>query len=192
MTRAALCMIIALVLGFALTSAAAVNEFLSLGKGAAKGADQPIAITGRKLTVAFGNGSVEAQYLGNVQVKQGDVTMTCDRLVVDYAQKDARPGQERQNAKLAREAQKIENIRSITALGHVKIVQGDRVAVAGKAVFENNKRTIELTENPMLWQGPDRLHGRKIVFHIDEHRADVNEGVSVTIAPGSAIKEREK
>ena len=184
MTRKVWCLTLALVLGFALTSAAAVNSYLALGKGATKGADQPIDITGRKLTLVLGDGSVEARYIGNVKVKQGDVTMTCDRLVVDYAHKDARPGLARQSANLAKEAQKIENIRSITAVGNVKIVQHDRIAVAGKAVYDNTKRTIELTDNPMLWQGPDRLHGQKIVFHMDEHLANVDNGVSVTISSG--------
>jgi lipopolysaccharide export system protein LptA len=188
MIRAALCLAMALVLGFALTSAAAVNSYLFLGKGSANGADQPLDITGRKLTFSFGDGSVEAAYLGNVKVKQGDVTMTCDRLVVDYQHKDAKRGQERQNARLARDAQKMDNIRSITALGNVRIVQGDRIAVAGKAVFGRDKRTIELTDNPMLWQGSDRLIGQRIVFDLDKDRAEVNGGVSVTISSGSAKK----
>jgi lipopolysaccharide export system protein LptA len=192
MIRAALCLAIACVLGVVLTSAAATSSYLSLGKGSANGADQPLDIAGQKLTFRFGDGCVEAAYLGNVKVRQGDVTMACDRLVIDYQHKDAKPGQERQNPRLARDAQKMENIRSITALGNVRITQGDRTAVAGKAVFERNKRTIELTDNPMLWQGADRLMGQRIVFHIDKDRAEADGGVSVTISSGSAKKATEK
>lgn len=192
MKRTALCLTLAFVVSSLLTSAAAADTYFGLGKGATEGAEQPIKISGGKLTERHGDGWAEGVYAGNVKVKQGDVTMTCDRLTINYEFKRAEPGREKQNARLAREAQTIQNMRSITADGNVKIVQGDRVAVAGKAVFDNKKRTIELTENPMLWHGPDRLHGRKIVFHTDTHRADISDGVSVTISSRKAIKEQEK
>jgi lipopolysaccharide export system protein LptA len=192
MRRTVACVAIVCVLGYALASVAAENGFLALGKVASSGADRPIEITSRKLNIKFGKGSAEATYDGTVKVKQGDVTMTCDRLVIDYDVKDAKPGQDSRNPKLTADMQTVSNMRSITASGNVKIVQGDRMAVAGKAVFDNHKRTIELTDNPRLWQGPDRLIGNKIVIYIDENRSEVDSEVRVIISPGNPKKEQEK
>jgi lipopolysaccharide export system protein LptA len=192
MRRSVPCLAIVCVLGFVLGSVAAENGYLALGKVATNGTDLPIEITSRKLNMKFGKGSVEATYDGNVKVKQGDVTMSCDRLAIDYDVKDAKPGQDARNPKLMKDMQTVSNMRSITASGNVKIVQGDRMAMAGKAVFDNNKRTIELTDNPRLWQGPDRLIGNKIVIYIDENRSEVDSEVRVIISPGKQKKEQEK
>ncbi len=189
MRRTISCLVIIGVLGFALALEAAENGYLALGKVSHNGADRPIEITARKLNTKFGKGSAVATYDGNVKVKQGDVTMSCDRLVIDYNVKDAKQGQDTRNPKMTPDMQTVNNMKSITATGNVKIVQGDRMAVAGKAVFDNHKRTIELTDHPRLWQGSDRLIGNKIVIYIDENRSEVDSKVRVIISPGKPKKE---
>ena len=192
MGRTISCLAIVWVLGLALASVAAENGYLALGKVSHNGADLPIEITARKLNTEFGKGLAAATYDGNVKVKQGDVTMSCDRLVIDYNVKGAKPTQDARNPKLTADMQTVSNMRSITASGNVKIVQGDRMAMAGKAVFDNDKRTIELTDNPRLWQGPDRLIGNKIVIYIDENRSEVDSEVRVIISPGKPKTEQGK
>lgn len=179
--------IMVIALGVVVTCVATVTTSLALSSGAVNRPGQPIEVTAGTLSIKFGKGSARAQYQGNVTVKQGDVTMTCERLVVDYDVKGTDP----RNPKLTRDMQTVSSMRSITASGNVKIVQGDRRAEAGKAVFDNSVRTVELTENPRLWQGPDRLIGKKIVIYIDENRIEM-DAVETRIPPAQPKKEQEK
>ncbi len=190
MKRNVLCLAIALILGFALTYVPTVSGSTVVQKGVVNGAEQPIEITAHKLDIKFGKENAEAAYEGNVKVKQGDMTMSCDRLVIDYGLKGSKPGQDPRNPKLTRDVT-LGNMRSITASGNVKIVQGDLMAVAGKAVFDHNKRTIELTDNPELWRGPVRSSGSRFIFYIDENRSEADR-VTTRIPPVKPKKEQEK
>jgi lipopolysaccharide export system protein LptA len=191
LTRTVACLALASLIGFAPLSLAEVKNSLHLKKLAVAGADDPIEVTSRRLSMKFGKGKAQATYESNVKVRQGDVTMSCDRLVIDYEMKDSESTQGKRDPKLTKDVA-LSNLKTITATGNVKIVQGDRMATAGKAVFDNKKRTIELTEGPKLWLGPDRLEGNKIVFYIDEERSEVDGEVKTRISPGTPKKEQEK
>ena len=96
-----------------------------------------------------------------------------------------------------KELQTPSGIKSITALGNVKITQNDRMALAGKAVFDNAKRTITLTEGPpRLWQGPDVLAAQTIIIYLDENRSELLGGdeslITAIINPPKPKKEKEK
>jgi lipopolysaccharide export system protein LptA len=95
--------------------------------------------------------------------------------------------------------QTISGIKSITATGNVKIAQEERMAVAGKALFDNAKRTITLTEGPKLWQGPDMLMAHTIIVYLDENRVELHskdgkddDGIRMRINPGKQKKDKEK
>lgn len=84
--------------------------------------------------------------------------------------------------KLPVEPQSTSSIRHIAASGNVKVVQNDRMVVAGKALFDNSKRTITLTENPRLWQGSDVVTAHTIILHLDENRTEMlGEGGEITV-----------
>jgi lipopolysaccharide export system protein LptA len=83
-----------------------------------------------------------------------------------------------------------------TASGNVKIVQNERMAVAGKALYDNAKRTITLTEGPRLWQGADVMVAKTIIVYLDENRVDSQGGdenpIKFKINPEQQKKEKEK
>ena len=55
------------------------------------------------------------------------------------------------------------------------------MAVAGKAMYDNAKRTITLTEGPpRLWQGPDVVVADTIVIYLDENRHELLQGGTKT------------
>jgi lipopolysaccharide export system protein LptA len=165
-------MVVFLVLGCVLTVAGAGNEYLGLGKGS----DQPIDITSTKFTARNIPNGKEATFEGNVKVNQGDVTLSCDQLVLVYDEKaGARTGEGRVK-KLSKKLENVSQIKSITASGNVKIVQNERMAVAGKALYDNAKRTITLTEGPRLWQGADVMVAKTIIVYLDENRVDSQGG----------------
>ncbi|MBI5569832.1 MAG: hypothetical protein HY914_07805 [Desulfomonile tiedjei] len=182
--------------GFMLTASNAQDDFLALGKRSLKGSDQELKITSDKLKLMRKSGLVEGVYDGHVRVKQGDVTMTCDRLAIVSVDKDDQTTPESKRGIIPNDRKTIEDIRSITASGNVKIVQGDRVAVAGTALFDNGKQTITLTDGPKLWQGTNQIIGDEIVIYLKENSAEVKTKkgtkIETIINPGQQNKESEK
>lgn len=77
----------------------------------------------------------------------------------------------------------MSGMRSMTATGNVKVVQNERMAVAGQAVFDNVNRTITLTESPRIWQGSDVVQAHKIIIYLDENRTEFSgkEGEAITV-----------
>ncbi|MCX5872091.1 MAG: hypothetical protein NTY51_02500 [Deltaproteobacteria bacterium] len=170
------------------------SDFLALGPSS----DQPINITSRRFSAKNIAGGKEVTFEGSVKVQQSDLVLTCDKLVIMYDEKMAGSGQAGSSRKqLTKELQTSSGIKSITALGNVKMTQNDRMAVAGKAVFDNGLRTITLTEGPpRLWQGPDVLVAQTIIIYLDENRSELLGGddslISATINPGKSKKDKEK
>lgn len=145
-----------------------------------------IEITARKAAARYSSsGSPEVVLDGKVRVKQGDVTMTCDRLIIVYEERKSpgsfQPGSSKESPPAL---QIVESVKTITAVGDVRIVQSDRMAVAGKAVFDNLKRTITLSEGPpRLWQGQNVLEAGTIVIYLDENRSELHSdnGKDITV-----------
>ena len=81
------------------------------------------------------------------------------------------------------------NVRTMNASGNVTVVQNDRKAVAGQAVFDNVKRTLTLTDNPHLKQGADELNADTMIFYLDDGRSEFLGEISVFINPGKLKKD---
>jgi lipopolysaccharide export system protein LptA len=160
--------------------------------------DQPINITSKRFSAKNFSGGKEVTFEGSVRVQQGDLVLTCDRLLIMYDEKMQGTEQNGSNKKTVnKELQTASGIKSITASGNVKMTQNDRMAVAGKAVFDNAKRTITLTEGPpRLWQGPDVLAAQTIVIYLDENRSELLGGddsmITAIINPVKPKKDKEK
>ena len=168
------------------------NDFLALGEGS----DQPIDIKAKKVTVRNVPNGSETVFEGTVRVKQADVVMNCDRLVVTRDDKKPAGSPEKTSKKSSKEPATLSDIRSITASGNVKIGQEERTALAGKAVFDNVKRTITLSETPRLWQGGDMMEAESIIIYLDENRAELagknGKEIRMQINPAKQRKEKEK
>lgn len=159
--------------------------------------NQPINITSKRFSAKNISGGKEVTFEGSVKVQQGDLAMTCDRLVIMYDDKMAGENTGVARNQTAKEFQTPSGIKSITALGNVKITQNDRMAVAGRAVFDNVKRTITLTEGPpRLWQGPDVLAAQTIIIYLDENRSELLGGdeslITAIINPPKPKKDKQR
>jgi lipopolysaccharide transport protein LptA len=136
------------------------NTYLTLGWDS----DQPIEITSKK--VSSRNISKKVIFEGNVKVKQGEVTLTCDRLVIVYDEKTGRRPTE-----LPTGLENASQIKSITASGNVKIVQNERMVIADEALYDNVKSSIILKGGPaQLWDGKEELNGGQIIINRDLKR----------------------
>lgn len=142
------------------------NKFLWLGKGSG----QPIDIESRQSATKNILGGDIASFEGNVKVKQGDVSLTCDRLVIVYDGNTGDKTAQSRIEKLHLGMQDADRIEDITASGNVKIVQNDWIAMAGKALYDNAKRTITLAESPSISNGKDTLVARTFIILLDENR----------------------
>lgn len=101
----------------------------------------PITITADKLIA----GKANAQFEGNVVVRRGTVTLTCDKLEAEYETGSR-------------------EVRTLKATGHVRIVEADRVAMGEEAAYDRAADLATLTGSPVIHQGDNSIKGEKILF----------------------------
>jgi len=122
-------------------------------------------------------------YRGSVQATQGTVKVTSDTLTItlqndkqDGQKPDGKPPPPGAPAPGGPPSTDTGRVEEIVALGNVRIDQGTRWAVGGRAVFEQSQRTLVLTENPVLHDGPSEVAGDRVVVFVDEDRSVVEGG----------------
>lgn len=158
-----------------------------------RGSTQQINISAEKGSARRTPAGYESVFRGSVKVQQGNVTLTCDRLVVEYEDKKNRNGKQPSKNDPVGNIPADTDIKSIVAAGNVKIVQGERMAFAGKAVYDNSARTITLSEEPRLWQGGNTVRTQTIIMYLDEDRYETGPGgVEMVISPGKNQREKDK
>lgn len=111
----------------------------------------PVHIQSDKLAVF--NKENRAHFTGKVIARQGDLTIRSDELVTRYKAGGGLAG--------------------LTATGNVRVRKGDRRGTGRTLVYDHEKRVLELTGDPKLWEKESFLEGDKVVFHLDEDRVDV-------------------
>jgi len=129
----------------------------------------PVHIESTSLEFEYRTGQLT--YRGGVKVSQADLTLTSDVLSVSLDMKTTgRP-------------------REIVAQGNVRIVNGERVATGGRAVFDQQKQTITLSEAAVLRDGPNEVAGDRVIVYLDEQRSVVeggNDRVRAVLFPSAA------
>jgi lipopolysaccharide export system protein LptA len=139
--------------------------------------DQPVQIEAATLEVR--DKSKVATFSGNVQVVQGYTTMKCQTLVVFYGPE---PGSNpaKPAATTATTApgvpQNPQNIRRIEARGGVTVVTKDQNASGDLGVYDLKNKTITLSGNVVVSQGPNVLHGDRVVVDTITGNARVESG----------------
>jgi lipopolysaccharide export system protein LptA len=151
-----------LVLALVATAAAAEGGAVK----SVQGSDQPINVKSSKVVTRTVPGGGEIAFSGNVKVEQDDMKMTCDRLVVVYQQDKNAKGAKNGASRTLRGLADPGELNSITASGHVKIVQKNRVATAGKAFYDRTKGTVALTESPHVREDQNQLEADTIVIYL--------------------------
>tara|TARA_R110002110_G_scaffold405076_1_gene623921 strand:- start:4128 stop:4706 length:579 start_codon:yes stop_codon:yes gene_type:complete len=110
--------------------------------------DQPIEVEADSLEVQDANHT--ATFIGNVRVKQGDVRMKSDRLIIHYA------GQRRAGSR----------IDKIAASGNVLVSAPDGQTASGAwANYLVPAREIEMGDSVVLTQGANVIRGARL--HVD-------------------------
>jgi len=159
-------------------AAATVAQDLNL-KGAGIGSDEPITLTAKKALTRNVPDGIEMTFDRDVKLVQGSATINCDKLVVVYDEKRSKGSNP--NGKNPKDMPSTEAVRSMVFSGNVRLVQGDSQVTAGKAVLDNVKRTLTLTDGPRLLKGGDSAAADTIVIYLDENRIEL-------LGNGSPIK----
>ncbi len=142
-------------------------------------------ITAQKITMR--NQENKAIFEGNVILRKGVLVVHSDVMVVFLKPNDAKSGETTSKAprKGSEELPTISNrtISSIEATGQVKIEKADGRATSRKAVYNEDKRIITLTGDPVAWQHGTCVSGKKIIMYLDDDRTIVEGESRVMIAP---------
>jgi len=128
---------------------------------------QPLEVT--STTLEADNQAGTAVFSGDVVARQGDVTIYAGRMTIQYDNQ-------------ARE------VRRIVAEQDVRIVQGERLATAQRAEYDQASGEIVLTGEPRVHQGKNEVSGEKITVFIDQDKSIVtgngNSRVNAVFHPG--------
>lgn len=168
--------------------------FQSLSLGSGKG---PVRIDSDSLELDY-KGSL-VTYKGHVEVVQGDVTLNSDRLSIRYDPSAVKRPDQPANASAspapaaspgaAAAAKGANQIKEIVAEGNVRIRQGTRLAEGRRAVFDQAKQTVVLSDNAVLHDGPNQVAGERVIVYLQEERSVVESGsntrVKAVLYPGN-------
>lgn len=101
----------------------------------------------------------KAIFSGNVVATQGELTIRCARLEVRYAE--------------AEEGKASGRIKHMLFSGSVDILQGSRRGHCRQADYDRPARRILCQGNPWVQDGPNRIKGELIIFHLDKDEVEV-------------------
>jgi lipopolysaccharide export system protein LptA len=133
----------------------------------------PVIITSDALEYDY-KGNV-VTYRGDVVTTQGDLKMRSDTLTVTFDRGGSAPAQGKaRTPETASDAK--QRLRQIVAVGNVRIDNGARWATGGRAVFDQEERTLVLTETPVIHDGSNEVAGDRVVVYLDENRSVVEGG----------------
>ncbi|WP_172297990.1 lipopolysaccharide transport periplasmic protein LptA [Pseudoruegeria sp. HB172150] len=127
---------------------------------------QPVEITSEQLSVNQQSG--QAEFTGNVIVGQGDLVMTCERMLVEYGSGDGGNNE----------------IRLIRMFGGVTFVGSSEAAEADEAVYTLAEDTIVLTGNVLVTQGATAISGNQLTYNLQSGSGAVSGNVKTVLNPG--------
>ncbi|MCG7349466.1 LptA/OstA family protein [Sphingomonas sp. MJ1 (PH-R8)] len=113
---------------------------------------------------------------GGVTIRQATMTLTADRVTVNYTG---------QVASGSPQASRLD------AAGGVTVTRPDQTAKSNYAVYDVNRRVVTMIGNVSLTQGTNRLNGGRLSIDLDTGRATIDgSGVASSTAPGGGVTQQ--
>ena len=149
-----------------------VSTGFSAEQGTSLDTKQPIEITAQKLELI--QQQRQSIFTGDVVAKQGDMTLSADKLTVFLLEKQ-------------------DQIDRLEAEGAVKVVQLNRVATADRAVFYQLEEKLVLSGHAVVVEDNNKVSGEEIDIYLKENRSVIkssnNSRVKAVIVP---VKKQEQ
>jgi lipopolysaccharide export system protein LptA len=143
---------------------------------------EPIEITSDKM-VAY-NEKKMVVFSGNAVVKQGDVELKCDNLILYYKKEAGK-----KEKVVSKEVEGTGDLDKIEAKGNVNVTKKKWNATSEEAVYYQDSGQIIMTGNPILHEDKSVIKGCKVTIYMNEDRGVVEacnpekERVKATIYP---------
>jgi lipopolysaccharide transport protein LptA len=119
---------------------------------------EPIEIQGDQLDAETVEGGRRLSFSGNVDAKQGEIHLRCDRLEAFYPTSASQPDR-------------------IVARGNVRVEQGERTATCAEAIFHRAEDRIVCTGAPAeLTERCSRAQAEKITFYLETEKLEMVRG----------------
>lgn len=163
--RASLLGILALVASLGLASAQGTSVSLGVQD---YDSTSPVEITSDELAIDQSSGT--ATFTGNVLVGQGDIRMTCGRMVVEYGQN---------------EATGKTDIKVIRMFDGVTFVSQKEAAEANSAVYSLEDGSIIMAGNVLLTQGATALSSDRLTYNLNTGSGVMEGSVKTILQPDS-------
>jgi lipopolysaccharide export system protein LptA len=159
------------VAALALAAAAAAAEPTGSRPGPTGPGDQldgllgGFAINGQRGPVRIDADTMEFDYKTRILTYRGAVTVTQEDMTLHS-----------NTLRVTLDPEHADKPREVVAEGKVQIDKGARRATGGRAVFDNAARTVTLSEDARLHDGPNEVAGERVVVYLDEQRSVVEGG----------------
>lgn len=124
---------------------------------------QPVELTSDSLEIDQADGT--AVFSGTVVVTQGSMKLSADQVRAVYTEA-------------------TNTIDTITATGHVLLVNAKDAAEADQAVYTISTGVVVLTGNVLLTQGPATLAAQSMVIDLKTGKGRMDGRVTTTFVPG--------
>lgn len=147
-----------------LTALPAVAQTVAFG-GVKADTSAEVQVAADKLTVNQSTG--QAEFSGNVRASQGQMILSAEKVVVQYA-----PGD-------------MQRIQSLDATGNVTLVSGPDAAEAKQAIYEVGSGNVTLIGDVLLTQGGNVMAGERMLVNLADGTAEVTGRVRSVLTPAN-------
>jgi len=144
------------------------SPFQALSFSSEKG---PIEIQSDTLDLDYKGHTV--WYRGHVHAKQGTASLNSDTLQVLYGEN-------------------FKDLKQAIAMGNVRLTQGGRWATSDRADLDQVARTVVMTGNPVIHDGPDQVTGTRILIYLDTQKSVIDKAHAVIFSRSSDTRDDQK
>jgi len=129
---------------------------------AAEDAAEPIHIEADRMISQEQDNSVI--FIGNVDAKQGNITIRSDEMTVYYTQK-----------KNSKKKNSSSQVKKLICKKNVEITQDDWLGTGNRMDYFAKERKVILSGNAKAWQGQNMVSGKTIIYYLDDKRSIVEQ-----------------
>ncbi len=136
-----------------------------LGSATAFGADDastPIHIEADRMISQEQDNSVV--FLGNVDARQGGITIRADEMTVYYTRGDKKKGKSG-----------ADQVSKLVCKKNVEITQDDWLGTGNRMDYLAGERKVILSGDAKAWQGQNMVSGKTIIYYLDDKRSIVEQ-----------------